>query len=63
LLLDIDIEAGLRRKLQSGGEWNRLDAYAVAFHQRVRQGYLSLVISEPERWAIIDATQPRKWYN
>jgi dTMP kinase len=58
LLLDIDIEAGLRRKLQSGGEWNRLDAYAVAFHKRVRQGYLSLVISEPERWAIIDASQP-----
>jgi len=58
LLLDIDIEAGLRRKLQSGGEWNRLDAYAVAFHQRVRQGYLSLVIGEPERWVIIDSNQP-----
>jgi dTMP kinase len=58
LLLDIDIEAGLRRKLQSGGEWNRLDAYAVAFHQRVRQGYLSLVISEPQRWVMIDANQP-----
>ncbi len=58
VLLDIDVEAGLRRKLYSGGEWNRLDAYAVAFHQRVRQGYLTLAKSEPQRWKIIDASQP-----
>jgi hypothetical protein len=24
-----------------GGDWNRLDAYEVAFHKRVRQGYLN----------------------
>jgi dTMP kinase len=58
LLLDIDVEAGLRRKLQSGGEWNRLDAYAVAFHQRVRQGYLSMAKNEPQRWVTVDASQP-----
>jgi dTMP kinase len=58
LLLDVDVEAGLRRKLYSGGEWNRLDAYAVAFHQRVRQGYHALVQSEPQRWVVIDASQP-----
>jgi dTMP kinase len=58
LLLDVDVEAGLRRKLYSGGEWNRLDAYAVAFHQRVRQGYHALAQSEPQRWVVIDANQP-----
>jgi dTMP kinase len=58
LLLDIDVESGLRRKLYSGGEWNRLDAYAVAFHQRVRQGYHALAQSEPQRWVVIDASQP-----
>ena len=58
LLLDIDVEAGLRRKLYSGSEWNRLDAYAVAFHQRVRQGYQALVKDEPQRWVVIDASQP-----
>lgn len=58
LLLDVDVEAGLRRKLYSGGEWNRLDAYAVAFHQRVRQGYHALAQSEPQRWVVIDASQP-----
>jgi dTMP kinase len=58
LLLDIDVESGLRRKLYSGGEWNRLDAYAVAFHQRVRQGYLVLARNEPQRWVVVDAGQP-----
>jgi len=57
LLLDMDVEEGLRRKTQ-GGEWNRLDAYELSFHQRVRQGYLQMVQAEPERWVVIDAVQP-----
>lgn len=55
LLLDIDVKIGLRRKTRNGDEWNRLDAYTVEFHQRVRKGYLELVASEPERWVVIDA--------
>jgi len=55
LLLDIDVEAGLRRKDQSG-EWNRLDAYTLEFHRRVRRGYLELVRAEPNRWVVIDAS-------
>ena len=39
------------------GEWNRLDAYDLDFHHRVRQGYLRLVKAEPERWEVIDASQ------
>ncbi len=57
LLLDLPVEAGLRRK-QHEGEWNRLDAYAVEFHTRVREGYLALAGAEPQRWVIIDATPP-----
>ena len=57
ILMDIDSEQGLARK-RSGSEWNRLDAYALAFHQRVRQGYLELARQEPERWVTIDASQP-----
>ncbi len=55
LLLDVDVVEGLRRRRQSGGEWNRLDAYEVQFHQRVRNGYHELAGSEPERWRVIDA--------
>jgi dTMP kinase len=57
LLLDVDVEEGLRRKL-SAGEWNRLDAYDLAFHRRVRQGFLEMARCAPQRWAIVDAGQP-----
>jgi len=58
LLLDLDVEKGLQRRA-SGGEWNRLDAYALDFHSRVRQGYLQLVQEEPDRWVVIDAEHAR----
>jgi dTMP kinase len=54
LLLDMDVEEGLKRKAE-GSEWNRLDAYSLEFHQRVRQGYHKLAASEPERWVKIEA--------
>jgi len=57
LLLDLDVEEGLRRRAQ-GGEWNRLDAYELAFYQRVRQGYHEMARAEPDRWVIIDAGKP-----
>lgn len=59
ILLDIDVEAGLKRKTQNGAEWNRLDAYTIEFHQRVRAGYLKMVKKEPERWVVVDAS--REW--
>jgi dTMP kinase len=55
LLLDLDVEHGLRRR-EAGGNWNRLDAYDVAFHRRVRAGYLKLAHQEPDRWVVIDAS-------
>jgi dTMP kinase len=56
ILLDVDVETGLRRK-ELKGEWNRLDAYDLDFHHRVQQGYIQLVKAEPERWEVIDASQ------
>ncbi len=57
-LLDVDIEAGLRRKTRNGSEWNRLDAYTLEFHQRVREGYLEMAKGEPARWVVLDAGRP-----
>ncbi|NMB57682.1 MAG: dTMP kinase [Chloroflexi bacterium] len=57
LLLDVDAETGLRRRQTGGGEWNRLDAYQLEFHRRVRDGYRELASLEPERWVIVDAEQ------
>jgi len=56
LLVDVPVDEGMARKRENSSEWNRLDAYALAFHERVRQGYFALAESEPERWLIIDAT-------
>jgi len=57
LLLDVDAETGLRRRQTGGGEWNRLDAYQLEFHRRVREGYHELAALEPERWVTVDGAQ------
>jgi dTMP kinase len=56
----VDAQVGLKRSSQrhsNGGEWNRLDAYQLEFHQRVRAGYLELAKQEPARWVLVDAGQ------
>lgn len=53
LLLDLEVDEGLRRKA-GGNEWNRLDAYDLEFHRRVRLGYQKLAEAEPTRWVVID---------
>lgn len=57
LLLDLPVQDGLIRRREEG-DWNRLDAYEVEFHQRVREGYLSMAADDPERWLIVDAAAP-----
>lgn len=54
LLFDLDVEIGLRRRAR-GGDLNRLDAYQVAFYERVRAGYHRLAAAEPGRWVVIEA--------
>lgn len=57
LLLDVNVEEGLRRRKGSGGEWNRLDQETLDFHRRAREGFLALARAEPERWVVIDAAR------
>lgn len=56
--LDLPVEEGLRRK--RGGdqaEWNRMEQEQLAFHARVRRGFLALAEAEPARWLVLDAMQ------
>ncbi len=55
LLFDISAEAGLKRRLSNHDEWNRMDDYALQFHERVRGGFRELAAADPERWVVIDA--------
>ena len=57
VLLDVDVEIGLKRKKRNSVEWNRMDAHEVKFYQRVRTGYLEMVKEEPNRWAVVDASK------
>ncbi|MDA1189566.1 MAG: dTMP kinase [Chloroflexi bacterium] len=71
-LLDIPPEEGLNRvRAKVGleeagtGQVGRMDAEgtrrfeeeSLAFHRRVRQGYLKLVKQSPERWRVVDAAR------
>jgi dTMP kinase len=57
LYLDVPPEIGLRRREESGEAMNRLDRETLAFHRRVREGYLALIAEDPRRWSCVDATE------
>jgi len=56
VLLDIPPEQGLARKRSLK---DRFELEDLAFHQRVREGYLKLAEAEPDRWLVIDASLPK----
>lgn len=53
-LLDLPAELGVRRQR----ERNRIGAEEIAFHERVREGFLTEARREPQRYCVLDATQP-----
>lgn len=58
LFFDLDPEEGLRRiAANSQREVNRLDVEKLSFHQKVREGFLSLAKKFPHRFVVIDASQ------
>jgi dTMP kinase len=54
ILLDTSTQKGLSRKQSKMKD--RFETEEIAFHNRVRDGYLRLAAQEPERWLVIDAT-------
>jgi dTMP kinase len=58
ILLDIPAEEGLDRK--GAKSRDRFEREALAFHQRVRKGYLKMAEDEPERWLVVDASQSKR---
>lgn len=57
LLFDLDPEVGLQR-VAARGEKDRLERADLAFHQRVRQGFLQLAKAHPETFVVVDAASP-----
>jgi len=58
ILLNILAEEGLARKKDQ--RQDRFEQEDMAFHQRVREGYLKLAANDPGRWLVVDATQSKK---
>lgn len=59
ILFDIQPELGLERiNKNSNREVNRLDLEKLDFHKKVREGFLELAKKYPERFYIVDASQP-----
>ena len=57
ILLDLPPELGLARRRTAGA--NRFEEqFDLAFHRRVREGYLALAAAEPDRFVVIDASGP-----
>jgi dTMP kinase len=54
--IDVPVETGLARRQR--GETNRLDQKDLAYHARVREGFLKMAQAEPRRWIVIDGTRP-----
>lgn len=58
VLLDIPPEVGLTRK--GGPNGDHFEGESLAFHQRVREGYLKMAQNDLERWLLVDAGLPPK---
>lgn len=60
-IFDIDPEVGLGRSMQrlqqSAGQEDRYERMGLAFHQRLRNGFLEIAKAFPARCVIIDAAQ------
>src|SRR5919109_5130004 len=55
IVLDLPVDVGLARK--APGDVTRFEAeYDLAFHRRVRDGFLELAAAEPDRVAVVDAS-------
>ncbi len=52
-------QAGLSlQQEQATAAGKRVGGRDAAFHRKVRRGYLALAKQEPQRWVVLDATQP-----
>jgi dTMP kinase len=61
LILDVPAELGLARakKRRGEGEADRFEEESLEFHQKLRDAFRQLALSEPNRCVLIDATAER----
>ena len=55
LVFDLPVELGLERAVARPGAEMRFESKGLAFHERLREGFLAIAEAEPGRCAVIDA--------
>lgn len=61
VLIDIQPDKGLERARHKGmKKLDRMENQALDFHSKVRDGYISEAAKEPERFLIVDGSQPEE---
>jgi dTMP kinase len=60
-ILDVPADVGLARASKRRGEGtaDRFEAEAQSFHEALREAYRALSLEEPDRFVVIDATEPK----
>ncbi|MBM3531272.1 MAG: dTMP kinase [Alphaproteobacteria bacterium] len=61
IILDVPAAEGLRRAAARRGKGapDRYEGEALAFHEKLREGFLALATNEPDRCVLVDAMQPK----
>jgi dTMP kinase len=54
-ILDLPAETGLERAAAREGGGERYEGMGLAFHERLREGFLAIAKAEPERCLVVDA--------
>ncbi|MFC1984588.1 dTMP kinase [Chloroflexota bacterium] len=57
VLLDLPVKEGLARKRVK--KQDRFEQEDIAFHKKVREGYLKMAANDPQHWVIVDASQTK----
>ena len=57
LMLDLDVETGLKRATSRGGAETRFENFDRDFHERLRQAFLDIAKRNPDRCSLIDAAK------
>jgi dTMP kinase len=58
IILDLPVDTGLERAEGRGEGGTRYERMGQDFHKKLRQGFLEMAASDPDRYAIIDAELP-----
>ncbi len=60
LVLDCPVDTAMQRVANRSGASNRFDIESKAFHQRVRQSFLTQAAESPDSFVVIDASRSEK---